>query len=402
MFTRWVSTGATCNFRAAKRIELSTLPARGDRGYCGGIPLEPAQSRPEAVDRVGRTICLAAAAFTLLFLTWELRTTLALIFLAVLLGVFFRSGAALLDRILPGGRSWGLLAFCLILVAALAGFAMWILPALNTEIDKLVSAVPAAFENVRGRLTSYTWGRWLLDSPHGPELGSSLGTDGGAWIQRTVGAVRTSIWVIGAGAFLLFTGLYLAGDPGLYRRGIEWLVPRRHRQTSADLLIAVGAVLRRWLAAQLLAMALVGTLSGLGLWALGIPLPLGNAVLTFALCFVPNFGPVASGSVPTLLALSNDGRFFDAGPANAAAVVALYVSIQAVESYLVTPLIQKRAVELPPALLITMQLVLGVLIGLIGIAIAAPLTAAVMVITRRLLVEGDVENGSPLPSEKPG
>ena len=143
-------------------------------------------------------------------------------------------------------------------------------------------------------------------------------------------------------------------------------------------------------------MALVATLSGVGLWILGVPLPLANAAITFVLVFIPNFGPVASGTIPVLLALATGGRFFDAGFANAGAVVALYVGVQTVESYLVTPMIQKRAVELPPALLITTQLVLGVLVGLVGVAVAAPLTAVLMVASRRLLVEGDVEQADPL------
>lgn len=131
-------------------------------------------------------------------------------------------------------------------------------------------------------------------------------------------------------------------------------------------------------------MVLVGVLTTVGLWWLDVPLALTFGLLAAALTFIPNFGPVLSVVPPALLALADD-------PTRALYVGALYLAIQTVESYAVTPLIQRRTVSMPPALTITSQVVLGVLVGGIGVAVATPLTAAAMTVVRMLYVEDLLE-----------
>lgn len=139
-------------------------------------------------------------------------------------------------------------------------------------------------------------------------------------------------------------------------------------------------MLRWWLVGKLLSMSIVGLLTTAGLWLLGVPLALAFGLIAAALTFVPNIGPVLSVVPPALLALTDEPRV-------AAYVVALYVGIQTVESYAITPIIQRRTVSLPPALTITAQVALGFLVGALGVAVATPLTAAVMTIVRVLYVE---------------
>ena len=383
-------------------MRVATNAAAG--ACCGGVPQDSQQTeQPPDLGfrhRAMYVVLVAAAAFAGLFLLWELKGTFALIFAAVLVAVFFRAGGDVVARALPFGRhakGVGLAAFALSLVALIAVFVFWVGPTLSEQADALREKVPQAYADARDRVTETGWGRWLFEDESGPNVDGAV-MSGGDMGRRAMRVLSTLVWVVTAGVFLLFTGLYLAIEPGLYQRGVEWLVPARGRKHGASLLTEMGQTLRYWLGGQLVAMALVAVLSGVGLWILGVPLPLGNAAITFVLVFIPNFGPVASGVVPVLLALSTDGRFFDAGPTNALAVVGLYFGVQAVESYLVTPLIQKRAVELPPALLITTQIILGTLVGLVGVAIAAPLTAVLMVAVRRLVVEGKVESEDPLDS----
>ena len=124
-------------------------------------------------------------------------------------------------------------------------------------------------------------------------------------------------------------------------------------------------------------MSVVGALTFAGLWLLDVLLALTLALLASALTFVPNFGPILSAAPAVLLAL-------EAGLTHAAWVAGLYLAVQTVESYLITPIIQQRTVALPPALTLGTQLVLGVLAGAAGLALATPLTAMGLVLVREL------------------
>ncbi len=163
-------------------------------------------------------------------------------------------------------------------------------------------------------------------------------------------------------------------------------MPPAGRDRADAVLVEITSVLRWWLIGKILSMALVGVLTTLGLWWLDVPLALTFGLIAAALTFIPNFGPVLSVVPPAILALADD-------PKRALYVGALYLAIQTVESYAVTPLIQRRTVSMPPALTITSQIVLGLLVGGIGVAVATPLTAAAMAVGRMLYVEDLLEDG---------
>jgi predicted PurR-regulated permease PerM len=166
------------------------------------------------------------------------------------------------------------------------------------------------------------------------------------------------------------------------------------RNRADAVLREIVDVLRWWLIGKILSMILVGVLTTVGLWALDVPLALTFGLLAAALTFIPNFGPVLSVVPPAILALAED-------PTRALQVGALYLAIQAVESYAITPLIQRRTVSMPPALTITSRIVLGVLVGGIGLAVATPLTAAAMTAVRMLYVEDLLERGPAGESRDP-
>jgi predicted PurR-regulated permease PerM len=212
--------------------------------------------------------------------------------------------------------------------------------------------------------------------------------EGGALVSQATDALLTAVSALAAVLVILFVGLYVAAQPSLYQRGIRRLVPVARRQRADEVLFEVTSVLRWWLIGKILSMVLVGVLTTLGLWWLDVPLALTFGLLAAALTFIPNFGPVLSVVPPALLALADD-------PTRAIYVAALYLAIQTVESYAVTPLIQRRTVSMPPALTITSQIVLGVLVGGIGVAVATPLTAAAMTMVRMLYVEDLLEQQGP-------
>jgi predicted PurR-regulated permease PerM len=143
----------------------------------------------------------------------------------------------------------------------------------------------------------------------------------------------------------------------------------------------LGHILRRWLLGRLLSMAVVGVMTWIGLALLGIRLALSLAVLAATLAFVPYIGPVLALLPAALLGLLQ-------GPAMAGYVVALYLGVQLVESYLITPLIQRSTVALPPGLILATQVLMGALTGGLGVVLATPMLAALVVLTNRVYVEG--------------
>jgi len=199
--------------------------------------------------------------------------------------------------------------------------------------------------------------------------------------REATSAFSTTFGLLGNAVVIVFIGLYGASNPDIYVRGFVAMLAPSLRPAATDMLREAGRALRGWLLAQLVSMSVVGILTGLGLWALGVPLALVLAVLAALLTFVPNIGPVLAAIPAVLLGLSD-------GLANALWIAGLYLAVQVVESYVVTPRIQEETVSLPPALTISMQLLFGVLFGTLGLALATPLAAVLLRVSSRFYVSG--------------
>jgi predicted PurR-regulated permease PerM len=308
---------------------------------------------------------------------------LLLVFAGLLFAVLLSSIADAIVRISGMSRAVALGLTVLVLLAAAVG-TMWSLwPSVSEQADQLAKDLPAALRELRGWVEQREWGRWLLGRAEPDQM-----ADGETIVNQATGVLLTTISALAAALIILFVGLYVAAQPSLYHRGLRRLVPVAGRHRADEVLLEVSSVLRWWLIGKILSMVLVGVLTTVGLWWLDVPLALTFGLLAAALTFIPNFGPVLSVVPPALLALADE-------PTRAGYVVALYLAIQTVESYAVTPLIQRRTVSMPPALTIMSQIVLGVLVGGIGVAVATPLTAAAMTMVRMLYVEDLLEQHAP-------
>lgn len=332
------------------------------------------------------SLLVVAAVLALLLVLAPL--VLLVVFAGILLAVFLRSGGDWISGRTALGRGWGLFLFSTLLFAAAVGVGLGTAPLLAGQLDQLWQDLPQAVRRVREWVESWAWGRWALEQVDPAQLMSKA--SGGA--ARTAStAITTTFGALGNMVLILFLGLYMAAEPRLYRKGLGLLVAPSLRPRAEALLDELYSSLREWLAAQLIAMSIVGVLIWLGLWLLGVPLALVLAIIAALLTFIPNIGPVLSAVPAILLALAEQ-------PILAVWVVALYLGVQTLESYFITPLIQERRVELPPALVIAMQLLLGVLFGVLGLALATPLTAAGMTAVRRLYVESYLETAEERPA----
>lgn len=303
-----------------------------------------------------------------------------IVFAGVLLAVFLHSGGAWIAARLGIRPAFGVGLFLVLLLLAAIAFAAAVAPAAIGQVEELARRLPGALADLRDRVESYSLGAALLDRVMPDSPGDVVG---GATAMT---AVSSTFGVLGNFVVILFIGLYGAIDPDLYRRGLETLLAPPLRPRGRAVLRAVGATLRNWLTAQLAAMAVVGGLTAFGLWLAGIPLAFALGLVAGLLAFIPNIGPVLAIAPALLLALPQ-------GQTTVLVVLAIYLGVQALESYVVTPLLQQEKVSLPPALVIAAQLLVGVWFGLLGLALATPLTAALMTLVRVAYVENTLEDG---------
>jgi predicted PurR-regulated permease PerM len=331
----------------------------------------------------------AAAVLVLLAFLDAVTSVLLLLFAGALLATFLGGLAARLSQHTPLSHGWAL-ALVVPLLAGAIGLASWYLaPDLATQADQLAEAIPAAVEEVEGWLSRYAWGRALADEV--PSAREAVGGVGNLW-GRVTGVFSRTLSLLATVLLVVVLGIYLAANPGLYRRGALLLVPIRRRERAGEVLDAVYNALWGWITGQLVSMAVVGALVWGGLSLVGVPLSLALGLVAGASEFVPYVGPWI-GSVPgVLVALA-------ASPTKALYAGLVYLAVQQLESYVITPLVMKRAVALPPALTVAATVLGGALFGPVGVLLATPLVVVAMVLVRALYVRDFLGDASvePLP-----
>jgi predicted PurR-regulated permease PerM len=223
------------------------------------------------------------------------------------------------------------------------------------------------------------------------EWTASLSQGGG--VLSNIGAIAMSVGNALADTLLvLVAGIYLAAQPGLYWTGMIKLVPESGRALAAEAMEASARALRLWLLGRMVSMAAVGFLTWLGLTLIGVPSALTLGLLAALLEFVPFIGPIVSAVPAVLLA-------FAAGPEKAFWTMLLFLLVQQFEGNVLEPLVQQRAVDLPPALLLFALVAGGFTFGVSGIILAAPLTVVLYVLVKRLYVQEALHTRTRMPGE---
>ena len=323
----------------------------------------------------------------LALLVWLALDLVLLLFAGVLLAIFLRTLASALARRSGLGVGWSLAIVVLLILGsvALAGWAY--APSLAEQSDQLTQAIPMAVADLSSWLRQYRWGQWLLEQwgvSDGTSAGAALAeqavSGGGDVVSQVTTAARRFLDFGVAVIVIGFTGLYLAAEPGPYVRGIVRLVPFVHRRRAAEVLYATAHVLRWWLLGQALAMVVVGLAMGIGLGLIGVQLAFILGVLAGLFEFVPFLGPLLALGPALLIALASNTT-------QAAYVLVLYGIVQTLEGYVLTPLVQRKTVELPPVMTIAAQVALSWAAGPLGLLVAVPLVAVLMVWTQMLYVK---------------
>lgn len=359
-------------------------------------PIPPADSdldhrRTRALERLTETLGLIFGTVVVVALLWALADVVLLIFAAILLSCLLRGGAeALAERF--GGKTGLWLAIIILAAFGIIGLTLWWRgPILAAEIQAIYGQLRDQMTALWARLGEVQWIQPLIGRVQdfindGTQRIAGIAAGFGT---RTLGGIGSLI-------VMLVAALYFAIDPKLYVRGTIRLMPLRWRPNAADVMHDTAHTLRWWFIGQFIDMVAIGVLTGIGLSLIGVKLAFTLALIAALFNFVPYVGALA-GAVPAVLVA------FGQGPQAAAYVALLFVAVQTLEGNVIAPLVQKQTVELPPVLTILSQTVLGSLFGPLGLILATPLTAAGVVLVRKVYVEdvlGDKEDRSPVAAPR--
>jgi len=333
-----------------------------------------------------RRVLIVLGLVALVFLAWQLRTLLLMVFGAIVIASIFRAVADWIGRItrLPNvaATALSILIVLGVVVALIALFGAHVAQQMQT----LRETLPAAWRAVEDRIGDLGLGKQLerlVATITAPDGGSLSGF--GLALLSIGGGIADLIVVV-------FAGIYLATQPNFYRLGFIKLVPPARREIAAEAMHESERALRLWLKGQAIAMVAVGLLTGTGLWAIGMPSALTLGLLAGLLEFIPFAGPIIAAVPAVILA-------FAAGPEMTLWVVLLYLAVQQFEGNLLTPIVQQYAVDLPGVVLLFSLIGFGTLFGTLGVILAAPLAVVTLVLVKRLYVIGALHTATPIPGE---
>ena len=288
---------------------------------------------------------------------------LLIIFAGVVFAALLDGGVRLLGRVLPIGRGWRLLIVVVLTFAFLVG--TFVLT--GVQVTEQVTQLRSTLEMQANRFTGYLTSQGLMPGASDVNgiVKEALGSVGRvtSWVGTAIGAI-TSMFMI------LILGLFIAMDPGTYSRGLQWMVPVDLRAEFARTLVKMGETLRRLLAGRLLGMAVEGVASGIALAIGGVPMAMLLGIIAGILAFIPNVGAIVTGVLMVAVG-------FSAGVDTGYWAIGTYLIVQTIDGYVIVPMVAKRTVDLPPALTLGAQILASALFGILGLALADPMTAMI-------------------------
>jgi len=389
-----------------------------------------------------RAAALVVAMFVALRLLWIAQEIVFVVFLGTLFGLAVSSAVDRLQRFrIP--RGIGAALTVLGFLAVLGLFGAWMAPTLRAQSKELRARLPQAMDKAEQWVNRHQNGLIGLLLPGGgsgdaqpaaahdttqaaqastsdsartatrADSGAataspakkdsaqlaSASDDGKISLKERIGSkmsgvsrylfpfLSSTLAVFGGLLLIIFLSIYIGAEPTLYRSGIMHLFPRRARRRADQVLGAMAVALRKWLVTQLIAMAVIGTVTTIALLVLRVKAAFALGILAGLFEFIPTVGPILS-AVPAV------AMGFVDSPEKALMIAIAYIVIQFLENHILIPLLMRGGVDLPPALTVVTQAVMALVFGFLGLMVAVPLLAAVMVPVKMLYVEGVV--GDPM------
>jgi predicted PurR-regulated permease PerM len=337
--------------------------------------LESSSTGKVRVNSAISVLLFAVCIVLTLALAWIGRVILLLLFAAIVLASLL---SAIIDWVMRKLRLGRNKAFALIMLVGVTLVILVLWLGGQNIIDQFASLqadLPQAVQKLLVHAREYSGGRWVLSQwSDYSQLSSSI-----SYAVTQVGGIVLSTASLIAGLVIIaFLGVYLAAEPEVYFSGLRRMIPQSSRATLDACTLRAVHMIRSWLFAQMLSMVAIGVLVTIGLFLIGVPLAGTLGVIAALLTFIPNLGPILSVVPAALLALA-------ISPAKGLFTLLLFMVVHFLEGNIITPLLQRKIVRLPPALTLIAQLLLAVIAGPLGLALAAPLTAAALGIIQVLI-----------------
>jgi len=334
-------------------------------------------------DGLPRALVQISVFVILLLLAWKLSHILLLMFGAIIVATILRGSAKGLTVWVGVPRRWSLLAAGLLLLALVVAAVLILGTQIATQLSQLGGRLTENLDGIKARLEEYGLLEHFKDTSVLGALAGNVTSFGSAFL----GAIADT-------ALVVVAGIYIAMDPHLYRRGMVMLFPPSVQPRIERALDASGRALGRWLLGQLIAMVIVGSLATIGLYLIGVPSPLALGMIAGVTEFIPYLGPLL-GALPALLAAWSQGPYVLLWTA------LLYLCIQQFEAYVISPLLAREMVAVPPAVGLFSVVIFGVAFGAIGLMLAFPLAVVTMVLIVKLYLQPELGEDVLAPGESP-
>lgn len=332
-----------------------------------------------------RRVLIGLGLVTLFALVWHLRSLLLMLFGAVVVATVFRALADRIRKLTNCPEGFSVAVAILLVLGMTSGLGVLFGNHVAQQVHTLRETLPAAWQSFEQRVGDLGLADQLRQLAEGVRQSSGSFANLSAAVM-SIGNGIAEVLIV------LFGGMYLAAQPRVYKSGAIKLVPAANRALVSEAMDESETALRLWLKGQLIAMVAVGLLTGIGLWLLGLPSALVLGLMAGILEFIPFLGPFLSAIPAVLLALA-------VSPDLALYVLLLYVAVQQLEGYVLTPLVQQYAVDLPGVVLLFSLIGFGILFGALGVILAAPLTVVAYVLVKRLYVIETLHTPTPIPGE---
>ena len=340
------------------------------------------------VGGIGVILFAATLAFS-----WYYAAALFLLFSGMLLGVALNAMTSLLGRVLPWPHPLRLALVCLTLAALLVGIVFLGGTTIADQAKVLSDTIKSQLGNIKGFLdrngidTSFFDFSAATQATSAPDGGSTpptqapshslpgglpspsaLASSGGAIVSQTFKLLLGTVSAVGNFFIVLFLGLAFAAQPAVYRSGLLFLAPAKYRDQATVIIDRISYTLERWLIAQITTMFAVFLVTWIGLAVIGVQSSFILGIQAGLLAFIPTVGAIIAGVIVVLASLAS-------GWVAAVSAFVLFLGVHAMESYVLTPLIQRQALDIPPATLFAFQILLGIVFGVWGLTLALPLMA---------------------------
>ena len=347
---------------------------------CFLVTTDSSVSSPSSVTR---QIIIAIALVALAVLMWKVVDVFVIAFGGMVFATMLRAMSEPLAQRTALSPRVSLLVVVITLLTA-SGLMFWLFghQAIQ-QFEQLREQLPVAAEKFQGWISESKIGQTVVDSVR-------QAAEDGNPVSRAGLALGATIGGIGNLVLIMVVAVYFAADPPMYREGALRLLPPVRRPQVRLALNDAGTALRKWLLAQLIIMGAVGTLAGVGLALLGVPLALSLGLIAGLMEFIPVVGPIVAAIPGILLA-------FAVGPETAIYVLIFYIGLQQIEGNILTPLVQRWAVQLPPVVAVLAIVAAGLLFGVMGVIFATPIAVVVMAMVKHLYVEDTLEKNRPKP-----